>query len=152
MYFKRLNNADMWGKIQKLRVLIKKTANFKTRKCWLCGKKLNIYDFLSDNMEYSAVQILDLWQNSVLEFHCCECFKHLKREELEKIELIRNSRACSNCRKEFDIYHFAKEYQALKIEEIRELWLNPGQLIFCTRFCEKKYFRSKKKDKEKENS
>ncbi|MGV9173686.1 MAG: hypothetical protein ACOC44_15715 [Promethearchaeia archaeon] len=146
MYFKRLNNADMWNKIQKLRVQIKKTPHFKDRSCWLCGKSLNIYDFLSDNMEYSAAQILNLWQNSMLEFHCCECFKDLKRDELEKIEQVRESRACNNCRKEFDIYHFSKEYKSLKIKEIETLWLDPEKLIFCSRFCEKKYFKTRRRE------
>lgn len=150
MYFKRLNNADMWNKIQKLRTFIKKTPNFQKRKCWICDKELNIYDFLSDNMEYTASQILDLWQNSLLEFHCCECFKDLKRDELLKIEEKKTSRKCNNCGRKFDIFHFAREYQALKIKEIEALWQDLEKLIFCSRLCEKQYFRNQASENKEE--
>ena len=50
MFFKKLNNAGLWDKIQKLRELIKAEKYFKKRTCWNCNKDLNIYDFLSDNI------------------------------------------------------------------------------------------------------
>lgn len=145
MFYKKLNNSDLWKKIQTLRGLIKEQRDFKKRVCWQCKRDLNIYDFLSDNLEYTAGYILDLWQKKLFEFHCCSCFKQLKREELEKIERELKLRTCFNCNKILDIFAFSKEYNALKIKEIEETWLNPEFSVFCSRLCEKLYYKRRKK-------
>jgi len=145
MFGKELNNAALWLKIQKLRELINETDNFKKRVCWECGKDLNIYDFLSDNLEYTAGYILNLWQDSLFEYFCCECFKNLKKDEIQLIERELKTRYCFNCKSPLDIYKFSKEYKFLKIKELKEIWLNLNSQIFCSRFCEKLFFRTKKK-------
>lgn len=144
MFFKKINNEDMWKKITTLRLRIKSESNFKTRVCWNCQKELNIFDFLSDNMEYTAKELLELWQNPLYEFPCCQCYKELMHEELDEIAKIRQSRKCVNCEKNLDIYQFARLYDALKINEIEETWLNPASHIFCSGYCEKYFYKIKK--------
>jgi hypothetical protein len=61
MYFKKINNATLWSKIQKLRELIALEPKFKKRNCWKCGEELNVFDFLSDNVEFSPEYLLQLW-------------------------------------------------------------------------------------------
>lgn len=147
-YFQKINNAELWKKIQKLRELIKilnEHNQFKERTCWACNRRLNIFDFLSDNLEFTPEYILKLWQTPIIELHCCECFKNLKLHELQ---LIKNmgleTRNCQNCGSSFDIYRFAKIYNFLKIKELREIWLNQNALIFCSGYCEKYYYKIKK--------
>ncbi len=148
MLLRKLNNSDLWNKIKILREYIKELVpEFKKRTCWSCGKSLNIYDFLSDNLEFSPEQILELWQNPILEFHCCECFKRLKRDELNNVELQNTIRYCKNCHKLMDIYQFAISYNYLKINELKDIWLNENSVIFCNAFCEKYYYRIKKRKK-----
>ncbi|TFG09110.1 MAG: hypothetical protein EU539_00300 [Promethearchaeota archaeon] len=144
MFFRKLNNSDLWNKIKILREYIKKLgAAFKQRACWSCGRSLNIYDFLSDNLEFSPEHVLKLWQNPILEFHCCKCFKELKINEIEKIEIQLEFRNCSNCNNSIDIYSFSRAHNYLKIKELNDLWLNEEKLIFCSRICERKYYRKK---------
>ena len=81
MCFRKINNASLWKKIKQLREYLKETKDFKKRVCFGCGKSLNIYDFLSDNVELEPDYILKLWQTPILEFHCCECFKNLKQTD-----------------------------------------------------------------------
>jgi len=147
LFFKKLNNAGLWDKIQKLRELIKAEKNFKKRTCWNCRKDLNIYDFLSDNVDFSPEYILKLWQASILEFHCCECFRELKIKEIQKIENQLKIRRCSNCNVPLNIYNFARSNNYLKIKELNDLWLNEKKLIFCSRLCERYYFQKKLKKK-----
>jgi hypothetical protein len=142
MYLRKLNNGEMWKKIQKLRDLIKLTHNFKERKCWVCSKNLNIYDFLSDNTDFSPEYILKLWQAPILEFHCCECFKNLKIDELQSIEQELSRRICLNCNSIIDIYKFSKFHNYLKIHELRKLWLDPHFKIFCDNLCQRKYYKT----------
>ncbi|MFW9821840.1 MAG: hypothetical protein ACFFE4_02835 [Candidatus Thorarchaeota archaeon] len=142
MYYRKLNNAAMWRKIQKLRDLIKLTFNFKERTCWTCGRDLNIYDFLSDNTNFTPEYILKLWQTPILEFHCCECFRNLKSDELKKIEQELPTRICLNCNALIDIKKFSKFHNYLKIHEIRSLWLDPQYKIFCDNLCQRKYFKT----------
>ncbi len=141
MYYRKINNAVMWKNIQKLRDLIKLTHNFKERFCWKCGKDLNIYDFLSDNVDFTADYILKLWQAPTLEFHCCECFKNLKIGEFKKIEQEKNQRICLNCHKIIDIYKFSKFHDYLKIHELRDLWLDSHFKVFCDNLCQRKYYK-----------
>ncbi|MFX0030422.1 MAG: hypothetical protein ACFE8B_14515 [Candidatus Hermodarchaeota archaeon] len=141
MYYKKLNNGAMWKKIQKLRELIKLEPNFKERVCWNCEKDLNIYDFLSDNVDFTPEYILKLWQTPILEFHCCGCFKNLKIDELKKIEQELPSRICLNCHAVIDIYKFSKYHDYLKIHELRTLWLDLKFNIFCDNLCQRKYFK-----------
>jgi len=145
MWYRKLNNAQLWNKIQTLRDLIKEQNNFKKRVCWQCKKDLNIFDFLSDNLEFTAGYILMLWQSPLFEFHCCTCFKELKRDELEKIERELKSRTCRNCDSQIDIFKFSQEYNALKIKELEDLWLDLDSVIFCSGFCETQYYKVKKK-------
>ena len=105
MFLKKLNNADLWAKIQKLRVLIKLEKDFKQKSCWNCNKELNIYDFMSDNINFSPEYLLELWQSPILEYHCCECFKYLKIHELKKIERELSVRSCLNCNKAVSYTH-----------------------------------------------
>jgi hypothetical protein len=63
--FKKVNNADLWRKIQKLRKLINSLENFKERTCWKCNNGLNFYDFMSDNVHYSPEYILKLWGDPI---------------------------------------------------------------------------------------
>ncbi|MFX1455689.1 MAG: hypothetical protein ACFFDB_09975 [Promethearchaeota archaeon] len=142
MYYRKLNNADMWKKIQELRDLIKLTFNFKERRCWNCGKDLNIYDFLSDNINFSPEYILKLWQTPILEFHCCDCFRNLKSDELKKIEQDLPTRICLNCNALIDINKFSKYYNYLKIYELRNLWLDPHFKTFCDNLCQRKYYKT----------
>jgi hypothetical protein len=141
IFFGKINNAQLWDKIQKLRELIKAESNFKKRVCWKCGKDLNIYDFLSDNVEYSPEQILKFWQNSILEFHCCECFKSLKYHEIRQIEQARKTRNCSYCDGQIGLHVFIKRNNYLKIQEVKDIWLNPKANLFCDSLCRKKYIR-----------
>jgi len=141
LFFKKLNNADMWDKIQKLRELIKAEKYFKKRTCWNCSKELNIYDFLSDNVDFTPEYILKLWQTSILEFHCCECFRYLKINELKSIERELSERKCLFCETPIDIYKFSKFHNYLKIYEIKNLWLDPNFKIFCNNLCQRKYYK-----------
>lgn len=152
MFFKKINNADLWNKIKTLRELIKEEKIFKRRSCWNCKKDLNIFDFLSDNLEYSAEEILNLWQNPILEFHCCECFKYLKIHELKAAEKIIKTRTCLNCNSSIDIYKFSKEYDGLKILELKKAWLDNSFSIFCSGFCEKHYYKVKLRTARESNS
>lgn len=129
----------MWSKIKKLREFIKLSKNFKKRTCWQCGKDLNIYDFLSDNLEYTADEIFILWQTPLLEFHCCECFKNLKIHELEQIERELKNRYCSYCNNVIDLYNYSKKNNYLKIHELKSLWLNKKNNLFCNPICRRKY-------------
>ena len=141
MYYRKLNNAAMWKKIQKLREFIKLEHNFKERVCWECSKDLNIYDFLSDNVDFTPEYILKLWQTPILEFHCCECFRNLKIDELKTIEQELPIRICLNCNALIDIYKFSKFHNYLKIHELRKLWLDSKFNIFCDNLCQRKYFK-----------
>ena len=141
MYHRKINNAAMWKKIQKLRELIKMESNFKERVCWNCSKDLNIYDFLSDNVDFTPEYILKLWQTPILEFHCCECFRNLKIDELKKIEQELPTRICLKCNALIDIYKFSKFHNYLKIHELRKLWLDKNFKIFCDNLCQLKYFK-----------
>ena len=139
MYFRKINNATLWEKIKKLRFYIQQVEDFKKRKCYACKKSLNIYDFLSDNLEFSPEYVLKLWQASSLEFHCCECFKFLKRDELKKIEQVISFRYCKKCKNAIDLYKYSKNNSYLKIHQLKSEWLNLSYPIFCDNFCKKKY-------------
>ena len=141
MFFKELNNAELWSKIQELRVLIKDEPEFKQRVCWKCKKDLNIYDFLSDNMEYDAMGIIKLWQNPMLEFHCCSCFKDLKISEIMQIERDLKYRKCGYCNKTLELYPFSKKHNYLKIPELKRMWLDIDTPIFCDKICNRKYLK-----------
>jgi hypothetical protein len=141
IFYRKINNAQLWDKIQKLRELIKSSKTFKKRVCWKCGKELNIYDFLSDNVEYTPKAIFKLWQNPLLEFHCCECFKLLKSHELQAIENISKTRKCLYCGKKIDLYTYNKRNNYLKIYELKEIWQDPKAEIFCDSLCRKRYNR-----------
>ncbi|MFX0175556.1 MAG: hypothetical protein ACFE85_04915 [Candidatus Hodarchaeota archaeon] len=125
-----------------MRELIKLETNFKKRFCWNCGKDLNIYDFISDNINFTPEYILKLWQASILEFHCCECFRNLKKNELEEIEKILATRYCEFCKKSIDVYKFSKINNYLKIYEIKTLWLDEKYKIFCDNLCQRKYHKT----------
>ncbi len=140
LFFKKLNNAGLWDKIQKLRELIKAEIYFKKRTCWNCDKDLNIYDFLNDNVDFSPEYILKLWQTSILEFHCCECFRYLKIHELKNIEKVVKERKCLFCETPIDIYKFSKFHNYLKIFELRNLWLDTNFQVFCDNLCQRKYY------------
>ncbi len=142
MFFKKINNAALWDKIRKLREMIKLEKYFKKRACWNCKKDLNIYDFISDNVNFTPEYILKLWQTPILQFHCCECFKYLKIHELKKIEQELNIRECLFCKIPIDLYKFTKINDYLKIHEIRLLWLNNNFKIFCDNLCERKYYKT----------
>jgi len=141
LFFKKLNNADLWNKIQKLRQLIQTEDNFKKRTCWKCGKDLNIYDFLSDNVDFTPEYILKLWQTSILEFHCCECFRYLKINELNSIANELKERKCLFCEASIDIIKFSKFHNYLKIFELRSLWLDSNFQVFCDNLCQRKYYK-----------
>ena len=140
MYFRKINNATLWEKIKKLRKNVQDLDDFKKRACYTCGKSLNIYDFLSDNLEFSPEYILKLWQAPILEFHCCECFKFLKTDELKNIEDILAFRDCKSCKKPIDLYKYSKNNNYLKIHELKSVWLNTSNPIFCDNYCKKKYY------------
>ncbi len=144
MFFRKLNNPDLWKKIQQLRELIKLEKDFKTRKCWSCGKELNIYDFISDNIEFTPEYTLKLWQSNLLEFHCCECFKNLKSDELKKIEQQLEKRECSYCKHAINLFNYSKENLYLKITELKEIWLNKNSEMFCSNLCQLKYYKELK--------
>jgi len=48
------------------------------RKCWSCNKALYFYEFCDSNNEISEERLTELWENSYLQFFCCECYKNLK--------------------------------------------------------------------------
>lgn len=141
MFFKKLNNAELWNKIQRLRELIKLENGFKARKCWTCGKELNIYDFISDNIEFTPEYTLKLWQSNLLEFHCCDCFKSLKSNELNRIEQQLDKRECIYCKQPLNLFKYSKDNNYLKIDELRELWLNKSSELFCSKICNFKYYK-----------
>jgi hypothetical protein len=116
--------------------------NFKKRNCWACGKELNIYDFLSDNLEFTPEYILKLWQLAILEFHCCECFKYLKIDEMKKIENILPERRCVYCNKPIDLYQYSRDNSFLKIHELKNEWLDENGPIFCDNLCRRKYYKT----------
>lgn len=142
MLNRKINNSTLWNKIHKLREVIKLTDNFKQRNCWKCGKRLNIYDFMSDNVSFSPEYIFKLWQTPILEFHCCECFRDLKRDELEKIEWELAERKCLSCGRTINIYQFSKIHNYLKIYELKNIWLNPHFKVFCDNLCQRKYYKT----------
>ena len=144
MYYRKLNNATLWEKIQSLRKIIRFELNFKERACWNCGKELNIYDFLSDNIELTPEYIIKLWQTPILEFHCCECFKNLKSNELDCIKQELDSRNCAFCKKPIELYRFSKYNSYLKIHELKNVWLNQTSPIFCDNLCQRKHYRNLK--------
>ncbi len=146
MYYKKINNAALWKKVTQLRELIKLEKNFKKRFCWSCKKDLNIYDFLSDNLEFPAPYLFyNLWQSPLLEFHCCECFKRLKIDEIEAIEKIVKTRQCEFCKRVINIHEFGKKHDYLKISELKTAWLRIKSPIFCDKICYRKYYASQKK-------
>jgi len=59
MLNRKINNSVLWDKIHKLRELIKLETDFNERICWNCSKKLNIYDFLSDNVSFTPEYVLN---------------------------------------------------------------------------------------------
>ncbi|MFX1315865.1 MAG: hypothetical protein ACFE9T_08380 [Promethearchaeota archaeon] len=140
MLLKKLNNGTLWNKIQKLREIIKSIDNFKERKCWKCGRELNVYDFLSDNVELTLEYLLKLWQTDLIEFHCCECFKNLKIQELEKFYSQISTRNCLFCKKALNIYEYSKYYNYLKIGELKSIWFDENYKIFCDKICLRKYY------------
>ena len=142
MYFKKINNATLWHKIQKLRELIALEPKFNKRSCWKCGKELNVFDFLSDNVDLSPEYLLQLWQSPILEYHCCECFKSLKASEIDKIQKTLDYRSCKYCSKQISLFKFSKDNPYLKIDELKEVWLNEKNLIFCDNLCKRKFFKN----------
>jgi hypothetical protein len=141
MLYKKLNDANLWSKIQKLREIIKTIENFKQRKCWKCNRELNIYDFLSDNVEFSLEYLLKLWQSEIIQFHCCDCFKELKLKELERIYSQISTRYCSFCEKPINIYQYSRYNNYLKISEIKSIWFDKDSKIFCDKICLRKYYK-----------
>ncbi|MHA1915429.1 MAG: hypothetical protein ACW986_07895 [Promethearchaeota archaeon] len=144
MYFRKLNNATLWEKIQKLRNLIRFENDFKQRTCWKCGKELNIYDFLSDNVELTPEYIMKLWQTPILEFHCCECFKNLKSDEIDAIEQELDTRNCLFCNSQIYLDKFSKYNNYLKIHELKQVWLDQNKPVFCNNLCQKQHYRNLK--------
>jgi NAD-dependent SIR2 family protein deacetylase len=142
MYYKKINDATLWRKIQKLRELITLEPNFNKRRCWKCGKELNIYDFLSDNVGFSPEYLLRLWQSTILEYHCCECFKSLKASELDRIQHNLDYRKCKFCATPISLFKFSKDNPYLKISELKDVWLNEKNLIFCDNLCKRKFFKN----------
>lgn len=143
MFFRKINNSQLWDKIKKLRKLVQEIDDFKERKCYACKKALNIYDFLSDNLEFTPEHVLKLWQSPILEFHCCECFKYLKVQELDEIEELVKTRECAFCDSTIDLYKFNKDHSYLKIHELKEEWLDLLKPIFCDNLCQRKYYKAK---------
>ncbi len=143
MLIKKLNNATLWDKIQKLREIIKSMDNFKERKCWNCSKELNIYDFLSDNVDLNLEYLIKLWQTDLVEFHCCVCFKNLKIKELEKFNSQINTRTCSFCKKQLNISEYSRYYNYLKIGELKSIWFDENHKIFCDKICLRKFYKIK---------
>jgi hypothetical protein len=143
MFFRKINNAQLWEKIRKLRLYIKAIEDFKKRKCYACGKELNIFDFLSDNLEFSPEYVLKLWQTSILEFHCCECFKYLKIDEMKKIENVLENRKCEYCETPINLYKYSRDNDYLKIHELGVIWLNEHSPIFCNNLCNRKHYKTK---------
>jgi len=142
MFFRKINNAALWDKIKKLReykrILDEK---FNKRVCFNCNKALNIYDFLSDNLEFSPEYILKLWQAPVIEFHCCECFKYMKIHELKEIERKLEFRSCKYCNKSIDLYRYTSDNSYLKINELKQEWLNQKIPVFCDNLCKRRFFK-----------
>ncbi len=143
MYFRKINNAQLWEKIRKLREYIQSLKDFKKRTCIACKKSLNIFDFLSDNLEFTPEYILRLWQTSILEFHCCECYKYLKIHELKAIEETLDTRTCGFCKTPIDLYKYTKDNDYMKIYELKNTWLNQDSPIFCHNLCKRKYLIEK---------
>lgn len=140
MLYKKLNNSNLWKKIIELREMLKTQDNFKSRTCWHCKKELNIFDFLSDNLDYLTDEILKLWQNSILEFYCCDYFKKIKIEELAGNERLNRTRLCSSCRRPLTLEEFARFHNYLKINELKSYWADDSSLIFCNKLCHRRYF------------
>lgn len=143
MFFRKFNNSQLWEKIKKLRKQVQETEGFKERACYACGKPLNVYDFLSDNLNFTPARILMLWQSPILEFHCCECFKYLKFHELEAIRQVLEERECDFCKRPIDLHKFNKDHSYLKIDELREEWLNLQKPVFCDNLCQRKHYKAK---------
>ncbi len=143
MLFRKLNNATLWEKINKLRALIKTLDNFKKRTCWNCGYELNIYDFLSSNIEFSPEYLLKLWQTPFIELKCCNCFKDVKLQELERMHNLVPDRTCEYCGKVINIYQYSRYYNYLKINELKSIWFNNNEKVFCNKICLRKYYNIK---------
>jgi uncharacterized CHY-type Zn-finger protein len=90
---------------------------------------------MSDNVSFSPEYIIKLWQTPILEFYCFDCFRDLKRDELEKIEVELAERKCLYCGRTINIYQFSKIYNYLKIYELKNIWLNPHFKVFCDNLC-----------------
>jgi hypothetical protein len=143
MINRKINNQELWEKIRKLRGAIRNEPEFRKRTCWACHKELNIYDFLSDNLEFSVGYLMQLWQSRILEFHCCECFRQLKSAELKHIEEELTSRKCIFCDESIDFKTFSKHHIYLKIHELKQIWLNDNAEIFCGNICQRRYYQDK---------
>ena len=47
------------------------------RKCFKCSRSLYFSEFSSTNSELSKERLIELWENTNLEFYCCSCYKKL---------------------------------------------------------------------------
>ncbi len=48
---------------------------FKARSCWNCHGKLTFRDFCNTNRNFNKERAILLWQSSILEFFCCDCYQ-----------------------------------------------------------------------------
>ena len=56
------------------------------RQCWKCSKILTFPDFYSINKSLGNKRAHQLWENHLLQFLCCSCFR---KEEVKRLEEIR---------------------------------------------------------------
>ncbi len=80
-----------------------------------------------------------MWQNSILEFHCCGCFKSLKIKEIQDIERIIKTRSCSYCNQDISLFEFSNKNNYLKIHELKDIWTDKKRNIFCNPICRRRY-------------
>ncbi|MFX1257247.1 MAG: Rab family GTPase [Promethearchaeota archaeon] len=46
------------------------------RKCWNCDRTIYFYEFHDTNSRLiSEERLLELWENPIIQFYCCSCFK-----------------------------------------------------------------------------
>ncbi len=53
---------------------------YRKRRCYKCNRPIEIGEFIIRNRSLSKKRLIQLWENSHIEFYCCLCYNRLKKE------------------------------------------------------------------------
>jgi tetratricopeptide (TPR) repeat protein len=53
--------------------------------CWRCKKPLDFEEFNEVNLNLPEEKVLELWNNPLLQFFCCDCYITLIRRDVKRI-------------------------------------------------------------------